>query len=231
MLYFCPFCLGIIRPPRGSNKTEKIREMIAKICGLQSVEAAQQAVDNGADLIGVICVPNRKRTVDPEIARSISKICHGTGTRLVGVFRNQPKEEVRQLAQEYELDVVQLHGDEDWQEYASYVGLPLLKRVVFPRDVSLVSQMDGEVCTPLFDSEAGGSGEKLDWQAIGSWFQDSQLTRGYLLAGGLSPDNVVEALRVPGVVGVDVSGGVETDGTKDLAKIKQFLELYKVNVN
>lgn len=205
--------------------------MIAKICGLQSVEAAQQAVANGADFVGVICVPNRKRTVDPQVARSISKICHGAGCKLVGVFRNQSKEDVRQLAQDYELDIVQLHGDENWQDYASYVGLPLLKRVVFPRDISLVSQMDGTRCTPLFDSEAGGSGEKLDWQAIGKWYQESQLSHGYLLAGGLNPDNVVDAMQVPGVVGVDVSGGVETGGNKDLAKIKQFLELCRVNVD
>lgn len=194
-----------------------------KICGLQSVEAAQVAIENGADLLGVICVPNRKRTVDAEVAKSISNLCRGKNVKLVGVFRNQPKEDVAKIARDYNLDVVQLHGDEDWKEYHSFIPLPIIKRLVFPRDVDILPQLQNTDCQPLFDSEAGGTGEKLDWQSIGKWYSDSRLSNGYILAGGLNPDNVKDALKVTGVVGVDVSGGVESDGVKDNEKIKTFL--------
>lgn len=201
--------------------------MVVKICGLQSVEAAQVAIDNGADLLGVICVPNRKRTVDCEVAKSISKLCRGKDVKLVGVFRNQPKEEVARIAGDYDLDVVQLHGDEDWKEYDSFMALPIIKRLVFPRDVETLVELQKSDCQPLFDSEAGGTGERLDWKSIGEWYSNSQLSKGYILAGGLNAENVKDALKVPGVVGVDVSGGVETNGVKDNVKIKTFL--YNVN--
>lgn len=201
--------------------------MVVKICGLQSVEAAQVAIDNGADLLGVICVPNRKRTVDAQVAKSISNLCHSEGknVKLVGVFRNQPKEEVAQIAQDYNLDIVQLHGDEDWKEYDSFIPLQIIKRLVFPRDTGILSEIKDTDCKALFDSEAGGTGEKLDWASIGNWYSESKSSNnnGYILAGGLNPDNVKDALRIPGVIGVDVSGGVETDGAKDNEKIKAFL--------
>ncbi|GCE99642.1 bifunctional tryptophan synthase trp1 [Zygosaccharomyces mellis] len=197
--------------------------MVVKICGLQTVEAAQVAIESGADFVGVICVPNRKRTVDAEVAKSISKLCSGKSVKLVGVFRNQAKEDVAKIARDYRLDVVQLHGDEDWKEYDSFVPLPIIKRLVFPRDVGILSKLQDTDCQPLFDSEAGGTGEKLNWQSIGKWYSDSGLSNGYILAGGLNPDNVKDALKVPGVIGVDVSGGVESDGVKDSEKIQTFL--------
>ncbi|CAR25648.1 hypothetical protein ZYGR_0A02130 [Zygosaccharomyces rouxii] len=205
------------------KKTKAMSKMVVKICGLQSVEAAQVAIDNGADLLGVICVPNRKRTVDAEVAKSISNLCRSKNVKLVGVFRNQSKEDVAKIAQDYNLNVVQLHGDEDWKEYDSFIPLPIIKRLVFPRDVEILSQLQNTDCQPLFDSEAGGTGEKLDWQSIGKWYSDANLSNGYILAGGLNPDNVRDALKIPGVIGVDVSGGVESDGMKDNEKIKTFL--------
>lgn len=201
--------------------------MVVKICGLKSVEAAQVAIDSGADLLGIICVPNRKRTVDSEVAKLISKLCRNKDVKLVGVFRNQTKEDVARIAEDYSLDVVQLHGDEDWKEYNSFIPLPIIKRVVFPQGIETLVEMQNSDCQSLFDSEAGGTGEKLDWKSIGEWYSNSQLNKGYILAGGLNPENVKDALKVPGVTGVDVSGGVETDGVKDNVKIKTFL--YNVN--
>lgn len=202
---------------------------VVKVCGLRSVEAAKCALDAGADCLGIICVPNRKRTVDPQVAKDISALVHGSpeysGRCLVGVFRNQSKESVREMAMEYGLDVVQLHGDEDWREYKAYIDQPLIKRVVFPRDTETVQQlcaMPGTPCVPLFDSEAGGTGEVLDWTAIADW-ASTQNGVHYILAGGLTPENVGQAVAMPGVIGVDVSGGVETEGAKDMDKIRKFV--------
>ncbi|KAL3231332.1 N-(5'-phosphoribosyl)anthranilate isomerase [Nakaseomyces bracarensis] len=203
---------------------------LVKVCGLQSLEAAETAVSSGADLIGIICVPNRARTIQPDIARSISELVHDParnphGTKLVGVFRNQSIIDVSIISRDYGVDIVQLHGDETWEEYHEKLGKPIIKRAVFPRDCALVEELshqDAYRCLPLFDSDAGGTGEKLNWGAIGDWATATPHAR-FILAGGLTPDNVRDALSVPGTMGVDVSGGVETHGAKDLEKIKQFI--------
>ncbi|SCU90708.1 LADA_0F05952g1_1 [Lachancea dasiensis] len=207
---------------------------ITKICGLQTLEAAQIAIDSKADLLGVICVPNRKRTVDAKVAQDISalvrterlKVKSKEGPYLVGVFRNQSVEEVKRLKDEYCLDIVQLHGNEDWKQYCKELGdVTIIKRFIFPDDCAKVleiTNMGSAPCVALFDSEAGGTGEKLDWNRISQWSRESGAN--FILAGGLTPDNVKIASQLPGVRGVDVSGGVETNGKKDANKIKQFLQ-------
>ncbi|CAI4037898.1 hypothetical protein SMKI_04G2340 [Saccharomyces mikatae IFO 1815] len=207
---------------------------VVKVCGLQSAEAAQCALDSNADLLGIICVPNRKRTVDPVVAKKISHLVKayrnssGTPKYLVGVFRNQSKEDVLTIANDYGIDIVQLHGDEPWQEYQAFLGLPVIKRLVFPKDCDILLSAPLEkshLFTPLFDSEAGGTGELLDWSSISDWVtkQENPENLQFMLAGGLTPENVCDALRLNGVVGVDVSGGVETNGIKDTDKIANFV--------
>ncbi|SCU85244.1 LANO_0C03752g1_1 [Lachancea nothofagi CBS 11611] len=210
-------------------------QSVKKICGIQSVDAAQDAIDAGADLLGVICVPNRQRTVDAEVAREISRRVKKArehrqsnglpGPFLVGVFRNQNIEDVERLQHKYGLDIIQLHGSEDWRQYKLKLGdTCLIKRFLFPEDCSQVlamCQLEDPGCVPLFDSEAGGTGEKLDWNSISEWSQ--KCGAEFILAGGLTPENVKLASQLPGVRGVDVSGGVETDGVKDSDKIKTFL--------
>ncbi|EDO18080.1 hypothetical protein Kpol_1045p67 [Vanderwaltozyma polyspora DSM 70294] len=210
---------------------------LVKICGLQTLQAAEIAIDSGSDLVGMICVPNRKRTVNPDVARNISALAKnsrriGNGSvYVVGVFRNQTKEEVLKISDLYDIDIVQLHGDEDWKEYYEYIKKPIIKRFIFPRDCDAVSSIcttdDSAICLPLFDSEAGGTGELLDWESISNWAKNSDKPVKFLLAGGLTPDNVSSASSLPGVVGVDVSGGVETDGEKDSTKISKFIHSAK----
>lgn len=211
-----------------------IRQPVVKVCGLQSTEAARRALYSDADLLGIICVPNRKRTVDPIVAKEISdlvreyKTSTGTPRYLVGVFRNQSMEDVLNIVNEYGIDIVQLHGDEPWQEYQDFLGLPVIKRLVFPRDCDILLNTPPEkshLFTPLFDSEAGGTGELLDWNSISDWatkHENSQFLQ-FILAGGLTPENVSDAVQLNGVIGVDVSGGVETDGAKDMNKITNFI--------
>lgn len=212
--------------------------MLVKICGLQSVEAAQTALDRGADLLGVICVPNRKRTVTPATAKQISQLVHqGNQARLVGVFRNQPLEEVLALYHEYNLDVIQLHGNEDVVQWRKWIpkDITLIKAFQFPGDCDVVlspavAQLQLENVLVLFDSGEGGTGQQLDWNGMASWCQNQQIqgsttTTRFILAGGLTPDNVGHAITslAPHAIGVDVSGGVETNGQKDMAKIAAFI--------
>ncbi|SCU80495.1 LAME_0B03422g1_1 [Lachancea meyersii CBS 8951] len=210
-------------------------QFVTKICGLQSAEAAQEAIDANSILLGIICVPNRKRTVDPSVAKEISQRVKSAreerqkrgllGPFLVGVFRNQSVEEVQRIKSDYGIDIAQLHGSENWQQYKEkFQDTLLIKRFVFPEDcpqVEELSKIENPGCLALFDSEAGGTGEKLDWDSISTWSQKTGAT--FILAGGLTPENVKAASQLHGVRGVDVSGGVETEGRKDYSKIKLFL--------
>lgn len=212
--------------------------MLVKICGLQSAEAAAEALDHGADCLGVICVPNRKRTITKDVAVQISKLVHARAAsgsagsagsaQLVGVFRNQPVEQVMQLYREYQLDVVQLHGSEDIFAYRSEIPeeVPIIKRLLFPDDCGVLADVARlPNVRVLFDSDAGGTGEQLDWSTIAGW-ADAHPDSRFIIAGGLTPANVAAAIRTlaPYAVGVDTSGGVETDGAKDAAKIRSFID-------
>ncbi|AET40071.1 phosphoribosylanthranilate isomerase TRP1 Ecym_5310 [Eremothecium cymbalariae DBVPG len=206
---------------------------VIKICGLQSTEGALVALRSCATHVGIICVPGRKRTVDADTAKAISYLIRegeeGEGrlkTKLVGVFKDQGVDEVKSICESYGLDVVQLHGSEDWQLFRAELpaNMAIIKRFVFPRDCDRILEMcsKGQNCFALLDTEEGGTGELLDWKEIGEWSRKHDEVK-FVLAGGLTPENVGEALKVPGVCGVDVSGGVETDGVKDVKKIEQFI--------
>ena len=201
---------------------------LVKICGIQTLEAAEWAIEAGADLIGIICVPNSKRTVSRNTAIQISRLLKSKpgSAKLVGVFMNQSVEEVSRLVEEYSVDFVQLHGDENWEVYYEVLQRKIIKKVEFPRDCPLVEQMfdNGDKCIPLFDAGgAGGTGQQLDWDSLREWSCSTGEKVSFLLAGGLTPDNVAEATKIPGVLGVDVSSGVEINGKKDKLKIIAFV--------
>lgn len=243
---------------------------IVKICGLRDVEAASKAIELGADLLGVIMVPNRKRTVAPDVAKMIAELARQkrkslsrefstareivlhmgkqkfvdyndyfteyhrliteNGPFLVGVFRNQDPEEVFELANNLSLDFIQLHGSEDLNTYLElnkYGKFCIIKRFVIPSQVelmesvfeSLLSQQNKGYALPLLDSELGGEGSVIDWSLL------NDLKGKFLLAGGLTPDNLHETVPFSkNLVGFDVSGGVEdANGDKNLTKIEQFV--------
>ncbi|QPG73806.1 hypothetical protein FOA43_001120 [Brettanomyces nanus] len=237
---------------------------VAKICGLKDQEAARVAIDSGANLVGVILVPGRKRTVDADQAMQIAQLCqdrrqkldrvHQTskellkiareskltgsnwfdycaqliienGPFLVGVFRNQSLKEVIEISHRLNLDFVQLHGSEDIEEYASAIDLPVIARFVLQSDnIELAVETHRHFLT-LLDSEVGGEGHLINWTNASEFY--SKLDGRFILAGGLTPENVGRAVNVDGCVGVDVSGGVETQGVKDPKKIQRFLTIVK----
>ncbi|CAN3375352.1 hypothetical protein DIURU_002448 [Diutina rugosa] len=234
---------------------------VVKICGLRDAESAQHAITNGADLLGMIMVPGRSRTVDTEVAKQIvagvknqrranhvRTVFEGIDITLpfpqyvdqvrrniisqgpftVGVFRNQSEEEVYGLAREIGVDFIQLHGSEDKPSFFAHnknLEFGIIPRYVLDRDendmkvhFANLDQFPG-MAIPLLDSEAGGEGKTIDWESI----NNLQYGR-FLLAGGLTPDNVNETRYIKNLVGFDVSGGVETEGVKDRDKITKFIE-------
>jgi phosphoribosylanthranilate isomerase len=221
---------------------------IVKICGLKDAESAQVALEAGADLLGFIMVPNRARTIDPQVAKDIAQLCKERqnitnkelyeqldfnnwtssahdlikehGPYSVGVFRNQSVQEINDAVERVGFDFVQLHGAEPRDEYINKITVPVITRFV-PGDKEIHKVNHQSQLLTLFDSEAGGEGEVLNWEALNQWGESSGAT--YVLAGGLTPKNVSDAARIRGVIGVDVSTGVETDGVKDHQKIKDFV--------
>jgi anthranilate synthase/indole-3-glycerol phosphate synthase/phosphoribosylanthranilate isomerase len=228
--------------------------LLIKICGTRKAETALEAIRAGADLIGMILVPGRGRHVPYKDAVAISKVVHEsivtTGRvvsdriskqatdffanaatnvsshrpLLVGVFQNQPLEEVLELQKAYELDIVQLHGDEPL-EWANLIPVPVI-RSFKPGQPGLGKR--GYHTVPLLDSGSGGTGQKLDMGDVKAVLtEDSELR--VLLAGGLNPENVADAVHAAGelgdrIIGVDVSSGVEENGVQSVTKIHAFIK-------
>ncbi|KLJ11140.1 anthranilate synthase component 2 [Blastomyces silverae] len=154
-------------------------------------------------------------------------LCHPHRALLVGVFLNQPLSYIISQQQKLDLDVVQLHGSEPI-EWASLIPVPVIKKFS-PGEPGL--SRHGYHTLPLLDSGAGGSGEKLDISSVQDSIKKSDSLR-VILAGGLDHLNVADHLQQLGrsgvsVVGVDVSSGVESDGSQDLEKIKAFVKAAK----
>lgn len=142
----------------------------------------------------------------------------------VGVFVDTPLNQVREIAEKCHLDYVQLHGHES-PEYCRAVGRPVIKGIRVKDELKLNEIFRYEVNWILCDSftpgKAGGTGVSFDWTAA----QEScrKIKSRLLLAGGLNAANVTEAIRLFDPAGVDVSGGVETNGIKDIEKIRRFI--------
>lgn len=245
-------CSGTATP---SPSTET-PPLIVKICGTRSAEAAVEAVKAGADMVGMILVPGTKRCVSHEVALAISKAVHehaaaqpsaksvgfpsiaadffsgarrnlaSKGALVVGVFMNQPLEEVLEKQKLYDLDIVQLHGSEPI-EWAHHIPVPVIRKFK-PGEPGLGTR--GYHVLPLLDS-GSGSGQLLDQVSVqADLAKDDQLV--VLFAGGLNPDNVKQAVTAVDpfssrILGVDVSSGVEDGGKQSLEKIRSFIRAAK----
>ena len=195
--------------------------MLIKICGIRSLAAAQTAQEAGADLIGFVFAASR-RQIDVSSASRICKSVAGPGK--VGVFVNQPLAEVKAIAEQCPLDYIQLHGDEP-AEYRRHLNRPLIRAVRVGPGFNPASLETDPGSWLLLDSfvtgQQGGTGIPFDWLAASKLIGRSQ--QKFFVAGGLNAANVTEAVRILRPDGIDVSGGVETDGVKDPEKIRQFI--------
>ena len=195
--------------------------MIIKVCGITSMDIAQAAKDYGADLIGFVFAESRRR-IKVKKAVEIGQQVKGIGK--VGVFVNKPLKEVQEIAYCCQLDFVQFHGEET-PEYCQSVGRPFIKAFRVGPDIDIKVLETYHADWILLDSfspgQYGGTGISFDWQAMQGFTR--QIKSPLLVAGGLTAENVEEAIRTFSPGGVDVSGGVETDGKKDIVKIRDFI--------
>ena len=200
-----------------------------KICGNTNLADAQKAARLGADYLGFIFTESKRR-IDPETALSIIKAMPDF-KNFVGVFFNQPKKEVEAIAQKLSLKILQFHGEEP-ALYCNYFldkGYEVIKTFRIKDSMSLKRIDEYNVSAFLFDTfskeEGGGTGKTFDWALIE---KQPFLTDKLFLAGGLTIDNVEEAIRKIRPFAVDVASGVEkTPGQKDEALLEAFIRKAK----
>ncbi len=197
--------------------------MYVKICGLRDADTALHAIREGADAVGVVMSEGSPRNATREQAVDVVTAAHSSGRPIdaVLVVRYMPAAEAATLANELGFDVLQLHGDYSQADFERAAAIhPRIWRAA-----SLASTPNlrvGEFSEErlLVDSPDPGSGKPWNLQAI----ESAQLGDAWVLAGGLSPENVASAVREARPGGVDVSSGVESaPGVKSLERISQFI--------
>lgn len=194
-----------------------------KICGITNLEDALHAVQCGADALGFVFYSGSSRWISPEKARVIIGELPPFVTT-VGLFVNQPTEEVRSVGDFCHLDVVQLHGDEPPEVCQDLAPCRVVKALRL-RDAGSLDGVDRyPVCAVLLDAwvpdQFGGTGHRCDWRLAA----EVSRQRTTILAGGLNPDCVADAVRLVQPYAVDVSSGVESmPGRKDPDKVAAFI--------
>jgi phosphoribosylanthranilate isomerase len=197
---------------------------LVKICGITRVEDALDAATLGATAVGFVFWPGSPRAIGPADARSIVDALPPLVTP-VGVFVDQPEEEVSQIASDVRLGAVQLHGKEP-PDYCRRLRRPVIKAfgVAASFDERLIDGYPLGI-TVLLDAQDdvahGGTGRLIDWARAAR----IAASRRVMLAGGLQPDNVEAAIARVRPFAIDVSSGVETSpGVKDRSKMRQLFD-------
>ncbi len=222
--------------------------MKVKICGIMRQEDAIAATEAGADFVGMIFVPKRHRRLNSHDGREIAQAVRASSSsnraqanraradqapKIVGNFADQSQEEVNRIVLECGLDFVQLCGQES-VEFCGQIDAEVIKVVHVDTSATGTDYVDqvaeriqtyagvGHLVTldRLVAGVQGGTGHSFDWSIAA---QLSQRGLPFVLAGGLSPENVAQAIAKVQPWGVDVSSGVETDGVKDQDKIRAFI--------
>jgi phosphoribosylanthranilate isomerase len=215
-----------------SSEALALAHGLVKICGLRRPEHAVAAVEAGADMLGFVFAPSKRRVTPEEAASCVraARVAAQGPVLAVGVFVDATVDELKDAVETASLDVIQLHGSgpNRWSgpPRPSIRGLRPMPGAG-PSDVLGMMAADRAAgCEPLawlidgYDPSAhGGTGVRADWNLAALIAG----RRPLFLAGGLTPENVGEAIRTVRPLGVDVSSGVETDGTKDVEKIRAFV--------
>ena len=200
-----------------------------KICGIKNLQDVQAVNKHKPDFAGFVFYPLSKRYVSLIVARRL-KAALNRHIKTVGVFVNAPVEEIAAAAELGIIDLAQLHGDEGnayIAELKKICNLPIIK-AVHVQDENDIKRADYYNCDYLlFDtysqSAYGGTGRQFNTQLL----KGVKIHKPYFIAGGLNAENVRHAIKGLKPFAVDVSGGVETDGCKDAAKIKAFIKQVK----
>ncbi|NBR87198.1 MAG: phosphoribosylanthranilate isomerase [Proteobacteria bacterium] len=199
-----------------------------KICGLTRLPDALAAVEAGADALGFMFFAGSKRNIAPAAAAQIIRALPPFVAK-VGVFVNASADTVRATVAECGLDTLQFHGEETPEFCRQFAPLKVVKAFRIQNADSLKPLPEYAVDAWLLDSyvagQRGGTGEKFNWDLAA---QAKELGRPVILAGGLTPENVADAVQQVWPYGVDVSSGVESaPGQKDAGMVRRFVEIVR----
>jgi phosphoribosylanthranilate isomerase len=203
-----------------------------KICGLSEPDTLRAAVTGGARYVGFVFYPPSPRAVAPAMAGELARLVP-TGVRSVGLFVDPDDAFLEHVIGQVPLDVIQLHGSENPRrivEIKARYRMPVMKAVKIggPDDLAAAAELAESADRLLFDAKPpsktgalpGGNGVAFDWTLLAG----RRWSKPWMLSGGLTPENVAEAVRVTGATEVDVSSGVEDrPGHKDAGLIRAFL--------
>lgn len=196
-----------------------------KICGVRTSDEAQAAIDAGADALGFNFWPKSARYIEPAAARELTEGISPIVCR-VGVFVNEEADRILQIASDVGLTAVQLHGDESPEFCDLLSSIKTIKAIRVGQDFDLSVIEKYRVSMVLLDSSLegsyGGTGRRFDWQlAI-----EAKRIAPIILAGGVTADNVWEAITHVRPAAIDVCSGVEAEpGRKDLGKLRRFMSV------
>ena len=195
-----------------------------KVCGITRPEQAERIAEIGADWIGVNFWPKSPRSVSLELGKAVAASARSAGAAVVGVFVNQDSDWIAGLLKEGVIDWAQLHGDEDDAAVRRF-GAQCIRAVRLKGLEEVAHAELSPAPMLLVDAVAenyGGSGIEANWNLAKKLVENRKKT---LLAGGLTPDNVAQAIHAVGPYGVDVASGVESEpGVKDLARVQVFID-------
>lgn len=197
--------------------------MIVKFCGMRRKEDVEAINELKPDLAGFILDSTRKRYVSPETISELRKDLD-PDIRVVGVFVNEDISVVVNLLTDGIIDIAQLHGtesDDYIKEVREKTGAKIIKAFGIRGEEDVRKAESSSADLVIVDSSGGGTGSTFDWELL------KMIKRPYILAGGLNKDNVEEAVKVLDPYGVDVSSGIETDGYKDIDKMRAFMAQIK----
>lgn len=208
---------------------------LAKICGITDADALDAAVDGGADFVGFVFCPGSPRAITAAAAAELADALPDEITK-VGLFVDPTNAELEAVLTEFRLDLIQLHGQESparVDEIRLEFGLPVMKAIgiATAADIAAARAYEDHADWLLFDAKptpedtrAGGLGRSFAWHLMQDWRGETP----WMLAGGLTPENLARAVDESGAGAVDVSSGVErAPGVKDPARIAAFLKAAK----
>lgn len=197
-----------------------------KFCGIRRHEDITYMNEFIPDYIGFILAEGYKRTIDIDTAKTLSENLNPY-TKKVGVFVNQPIEFIKEAVRNIQLDVIQLHGNEDRQyiENVREIDADIWKAVRAKTSEDIINADSLSVDAILIDSFTanvyGGTGKIADWDLI----RNTEIKSQFFLAGGISIGNIGEALKISR--NLDISSGIETNGFKDYEKIKNIMKVLR----
>ncbi len=202
-----------------SIRSFKNAKKIFKACGIRKVKDAEFCEMENVDMIGLNFVPTSKRCIDEKLAEKIRKKC--IRTKVVGVFQNQSLSFINKTAKNLNLDFIQLAGEGDL-DFIKKCTRPVIKTIKLQteKDIKIAKKIFPHCAFIIFDGKVPGSGELSPYEML------KNVDFPYLLAGGITTDNVVEIKKEIDPWGFDTASGIEKGGKVSLQKIRKFLELF-----